>query len=154
MDVTGEQRFTSGLLRPRTPNNFEQVWSQPARQRLNFERNGNELAVVNGLGAGVKNLSYREGGIAYTLNAPLAAGERASLTVVPAKDADRLLLEIREGLKGTPLSPVKFQSVVEMQPDGAYLAIVDGSPFWDPGLEKPEESQSLHVVLGFAGGQP
>ena len=154
MDLTGEQRFTSGLLRPRTPSNFEQVWSQPARQRLNFERNGNELAVVNGLGANLRKLSYREGGIDYSLDAPLAAGERASLKVVPAKNPDPLLLQIREGLKGTPISPIKFQSIVDVQPDGSYIAIVDASPFWDPGIEKPEESGSLHVLLGFTEGQP
>ena len=154
VDLTGEQRFTSGLLDPRTPSNFEQVWSQPARQRLNFERNGNEFAVVNGLGSTLKNLSYREGGIAYALDAPVAAGERGSLRVAPAKNPDPILVEIREGIKRTPISPIKFQSVVDAQPDGSYIAIVDASPFWDPGLEKPEESGSLHVVLGFAGGQP
>jgi hypothetical protein len=154
LDLTGEQRFTSGLLRPRAPSNFEQAWAQPARQRLNFERNGNQLAVVNGLGATLKEMSYREGGLVYSLDTPLAAGERGSLKVAPARNPDPVLLEMRKGIKGTPIAEAKFHPVVEGQPDGSYIAILDASPFWDPGLDQPEESGSLHVVLGFAGGQP
>ncbi len=79
LDLTGEQKFQAGLLQARTPGNFEQITFQPARQRLNFERNGDGLSVVNGLGTTVKRLYYRDGGQMYALAKELPAGERASL---------------------------------------------------------------------------
>jgi hypothetical protein len=154
LDFTGEQRYVSGLLEPRTPSNFEQITFQPARQRLNFERNGNELSIVNGLGSTIQRLLYREGGVSYGLAEPLVAGERATLKVETKRGTDFFALGIRDGVKETPISPIKFQQVVEQQPDGSYLAVLENSPFWDSGAKNPKEAQSFHVVLGLAGGQP
>jgi len=150
VDFTGEQRFQSGLLQPRTPNNFEQIHFQPARQRLNFERNGNDLNVVNGLGANIRRLYYREGGQVYALGAALAAGERGALKISSFKGADLY----GEGLRNTPISPQKFQDIITKQPDNSYLAVLETSPFWDPGIARVREAASFHVVFGYAGDQP
>jgi hypothetical protein len=150
VDFTGEQRFRSGLLQPRAPNNFEQIRFQPARQRLNFERNGNDLSVVNGLGANIRRLYYREGGQIYALGAELHAGERGPLKVSSLKGAELY----GDSLKATPISPAKFLDVIKKQPDDSYLAVLETSPFWDPGLERVREIGSFHVVFGYAGGQP
>jgi len=150
MDFTGEQRFQSGLLQPRTPNNFEQIKFQPGRQRLSFERNGNELNVVNGLGANIRRLYYREGGQIYALGKELAAGERGTLKISTFKGPDLW----GEGLKETPISPKKFQDLVTKQPDNSYLAVLETSPFWSPGVDRVKEMGSFHLVLGYAGWQP
>jgi len=150
VDLTGEQRFTSGLLQPRSPNNFDQIRFQPARQRLNFERNGNELSVVNGLGADIRHLYYREGGQIYGLEKQLAAGERGTLKIASFKGADIY----GQGLKQTPISPAKFQQVIRSQPDNSYVAVLETSPFWDPGVERLKEAESFHFVFGYAGGLP
>jgi hypothetical protein len=154
VDFTGEQRYVAGLLEPRTPANFEQITFQPARQRLNFERNGDELSIVNGLGSTIQQLLYREAGVSYTLREPLVAGERAKLQVETKKGTDLFAMGIRDGIKNTPISPIKFQQVVEHQPNGSYLAVLENSPFWDSGAKNPKEAQSFHVVLGLAGDQP
>jgi hypothetical protein len=150
VNLTGEQRFQSGLLQPRTPNNFEQIRFQPARQRLNFERNGDELTVVNGLGANIRRLYYREGGQIYALGAELAAGERGDLEVASLKGSDLY----GEDLGQTPISPKKFLDVLKRQPDDSYLAVLETSSFWDPGMERTKEERSFHLVFGYAGGQP
>lgn len=150
VDLTNEQRFQSGLLQARTPGNFEQIEFQPARQRLSFERNGTELNVVNGLGGTVRRLFYKEGGQIYALDAQLPAGERGSLKIQPVKGADLFA----EGIKNSPISAIKFQQIVDSQSDGSYLAVLETSPFWDPGVAKAAENQSLHMVFGYAGGQP
>jgi hypothetical protein len=150
LDITGEQRFQSGLLQPRTPNNFEQIRFQPARQRLNFEHNGNDLNVVNGLGANIRRLYYREGGQIYALGAELAAGERGPLKLSSLKGQDLYA----GSLKDTTISPAKFLALVAKQPDNSYLAVLETSPFWDPGMERVREVSSFHVVFGYAGGQP
>jgi hypothetical protein len=149
VDLTGEQNFQSGLLQPRSPNNYEQIRFQPARQRLNFEHNGNELSVVNGLGANIQRLYYREGGQMYALG-ELAAGERGTLKTGSLKGKDLY----QEGLVGTPISPKKFQDLVMKQPDESYLAVLETSPFWEPGVQGAKELDSFHVVFGYAGGQP
>jgi hypothetical protein len=150
VNLSGGQDFQSGLLQARTPGNFEQVSFQPARQRLNFERNGNELAVVNGLGTTLARLYYRDGGQMYTLAEALPPGERVALKVGTVK-GNALF---SEPLKTTPIGAAKFQQVIDRQPDGAYVAVLEKSPFWDPGIAAPEETDSLHFVLGYAGGQP
>jgi hypothetical protein len=86
----------------------------------------------------------------YALAEALPAGERAPLKVGILNGSDL----IAEPLKTTPLAASKFQQVLDRQPDGTYVAVLETSPFWDPGLEKPQEAASLHFVLGFAGGQP
>jgi len=150
VDLTDEQRFQSGLLLPRTPNNFDQIRFQPARQRLNFERNGNTLTVVNGLGANIQQLYYREGGQVYGLETALAAGERGTLKAAAIKGPE----VYGQGLRETPISPAKFQRVINSQPDDSYVAVLETSPFWDPGVDRLKEERSFHFVFGYAGGQP
>jgi len=150
LDLTGEQKFQAGLLQARTPGNFEQILFQPARQRLNFERNVDGLSVVNGLGTTVKRLYYRDGAQMYALAKELPSGERASLGIEPLKGATLFA----EALKSTPLSTLKFQQVIDRQPSGSFVAVLEKSPFWDPGVAQMNEAKSFHMVLGYAGGQP
>ncbi|HET9942208.1 MAG TPA: hypothetical protein VFR05_02640, partial [Terriglobia bacterium] len=154
LDFTGEQRYTSGLLVPRTPSNFEQAMFQPARQRLNFERNGDQVSVVNGLGVPIQQLFYRDAGRTYVLSGEVAAGDRAPLKLDSSKAGIEMLRSILDNIKLTPISPIKFRQVVEQQPEGTYLALLESSPFWDPGVAKVRESESIHLVFGFPGDQP
>jgi hypothetical protein len=151
VNLTDEQRFQSGLLQPRTPNNFEQIRFQPARQRLNFERNGDELTVVNGLGANIRRLYYRQGGHVYALGSELAAGERGALKLAALKVSDVYGEDLG---KTTPISPRKFLDVIKKQPDDSYFAVLETSSFWDPGIARTQEDRSFHMVFGLAEGQP
>ena len=146
LDLTETQRFTSGLIRARTPANLEQIAFRPARERLTFETGASGMTVVNGLGATVTTLVYRVGAQVYTLTDPMPPGGRGALragalpplTVVPS---------------GLPLSS-RFQQLLLNQPDGSYLAILDRSPFLEPGVSGVIEQASFHVVLGWPEGQP
>ena len=42
----------------------------------------------------------------------------------------------------------QFDSVVTNLPDGAYLAVLDRSPFLDGGVREIDERSSFHLVLG------
>ena len=35
-----------------------------------------------------------------------------------------------------------------------YLAVLEKSPFWDPGVTDLDERSSFHLVLGYVEGQP
>ena len=150
LDLTGEQQFHAGLLQARSPSNFEQVGFRPARERLSFERAGDGISVVNGLGSTVRQLFYRYGGKTYALGDRLPAGNRAPLKIAGFRPVDLYT----EPLKNSALTPLKFQEVILSQSDGAYLAVLETSPFWDPGVATPVERQSFHLVLGYTEGLP
>jgi len=126
---------------------------QPARQRLSFESDGNQISVVNGLGGTIRQLAYREGENTYVLEAEVAAGDRAPLKL-DTKGNRPISKGVLDSLKLTPITPIKFQQVFDRQPEGTYLAVLETSPFWDPGVENVREAESLHVVFGFRGEQP
>ena len=52
-----------------------------------------------------------------------------------------------------PLS-ARFTHLFANQPEGSYVAVLERSPFWDPGVKRVEERSSFHVVFGWVGGQP
>ena len=54
---------------------------------------------------------------------------------------------------GLPLSS-RFVHLVRHQPAGSYLAVLDRSPFVEPGVAGVAEHGSFHLVLGWPGGQP
>ncbi len=146
LDLTETQQFSEGVIQARSPTNLEQIAFRPARERLSFSTEGGGTTVVNGLGATVTALIYRDGDRRYALNAPLAPGAKATLTsATPA-----LGIVVPPDL---PLS-ARFVHLVEHQPAGSYLAVLERSPFWDPGVTGVLERSSFHLVIGWPGGQP
>jgi hypothetical protein len=146
LDLTETQQFSAGVIQARSPTNLEQIAFRPARERLSFSAEGGGMTVVNGLGATVTALIYRHGDRRYALNAPLAAGAKAALTGATATAG----IVVPPGL---PLS-ARFVHLVEHQPAGSYLAVLERSPFWDPGVTGVLERGSFHLVIGWPGGQP
>jgi hypothetical protein len=149
MDFTDSQRFSSGLLDARSPTNFDQIGFGPARERLNFERTGNGLSVVNGLGSQIKQLYYRDHQQIYVLNGTLDAGGKGSL------QQGTLTTDFyKDALKAGELNPEKFRMLIDTQPNGSYLAVLEKSPFWDSGVANLQELGSFHLVYGHAGALP
>jgi hypothetical protein len=144
LDLTETQRFTSGLIRARTPTNVEQIGFRPARERLTFSRDAAGISVVNGLDATVTTLIYRDGDALYSLGRPLPAGGRDVLQRGGRRAVD---------IVPKDLFPSAVARLFDRPPDGAYLAVLDRSPFWNPGVENLDERASFHVVLGWPEGQ-
>jgi hypothetical protein len=145
LDLSESQRFGSGVIQARSPTNLEELVFRPARERLAFSPEAGGLAVVNGLGVPVAALIYRTGLTLHTLSGPLPAGGKAILktgaggaVVVPP---------------GLPLS-ARLEHLFQHVPDGAYLAVLERSPFWEPGVPSVDERGSFHLVIGWPEGQP
>jgi hypothetical protein len=146
LDLSESQRFTSGVIQARSPTNLETIGFRPARERLGFQREAGGMRVVNGLGTAIRTLIYRDGNNVYHLTRPLPPGDKGILEagapsatgVVPA---------------GLPLTS-RFEHLFANPPDGAYLAVVERSPFWNAGVPSVDERGSFHVVIGWVGGQP
>jgi hypothetical protein len=147
LDLTEAQTFSSGLIEARSPTNVEQLTFRTARERLSFSREGGGLAVVNGLGATVTALFYREGDTVSMLSGPLSAGGRATLKTAPA---GAFASVVPHGLPHT----ARISYLFEHQPAGSYLAVLDRSPFWEPGVAGVVEHDSFHLVIGWPEGQP
>jgi hypothetical protein len=151
LDLTDSQRFSNGMLQARSPSNFEEIAFGPARERLSFERNGNGFNVVNGLGSAITQLYYRDNGRIFALAGSLDAGQKGSLRPGEITGSDVYADAVKSAAS---LNSPKFQMLVDTQPNGTYLAVLEKSPFWDPGVAKLEEHSSFHLVLGYVEGQP
>jgi hypothetical protein len=146
VDLTDAQQFSAGVLQARSPTNFDQVVVRPARERLTFADAGGVMSVTNGLEADILSLVYRDGDAVYRLDKPLAAGGKQAMT----RTAATASLPLPSGLG----IPGKLLGVFQTQPSGSYLAVLDRSPFWEPGVPRLAEFGSAHVVLGWPEGQP
>ena len=145
LDLTDAQRYSGGLVQARAPTNFDQLTVRPARERLTFTRGAEGMSVVNGLDATLTHLIYRDGDAAYRLEAPVAPGGRQTLTTGTVDPAQMVPATL--ALKS------KFIDLIEQQPRDSYLAVLDRSPFWDPGVSGLVERGSFHLVLGWPQGQ-
>ena len=146
MDFSESQRFAAGVIHARSPTNLEQIVVRTARERLTFSAEPGGIRVVNGLGVGVAGVAYRTGNRVYTATAPVAPGGAAMLTTAGGPVAEMVPRDL-------PLSG-RIAHLFANQPEGSYLAIVDRSPFWEPGVPRVEERGSFHLVIGWPGGQP
>ena len=140
------QRYSSGLIQARSPTNLEAIAFRPARERLSFNVEGTVIGVVNGLDSNISTLVYRTGNTRYSLTGPLPAGGRGVLQ----PDGRPGGLAVPTDL---PLS-ARFAHLFANQPEGSYLAILDRSPFWEPGVSDVDERNSFHLLIGWPGGQP
>jgi hypothetical protein len=146
LDLTEAQRFSSGVIQARSPANFEQIAVRPARERLSFSRDASGIGVVNGLGATVTVLLYRADQTLYTLAGPLPPGGRATLTAGGRAPVNLVPSDIPQA--------TRLLHLLENQPEGTYLAVLERSPFWDPGVSAITERGSFHLVIGWPEGQP
>jgi hypothetical protein len=144
LDLSDTQRFQSGLLNARMPTNVETIAFRPARERLQFIREGDRLAVVNGLGATITKLVYRAGDEVLAISEPLLPGERALLATS----------QITEPLGSLTGQALRIERIVEQQTAPFYLAVLERSPFWEPGVADVIERDSVHAVLGSLEAKP
>src|SRR5262249_52269296 len=126
MDLSETQSFTSGVLQARTPTNFEEILSRPARERLTFTHEQGGLSVTNGLEARISVLLYKDGDTLSRLTGPLASGSKQTLSNAP--------LEAGALLPANVSIPSRFVDLIQNQPRGSYLAVLDRSPFWETGV--------------------
>ena len=146
LDLTEAQRFAAGVIQARSPANLETIGFRPARERLGFEREGDAISVVNGLGVTIRALIYRVGETVYRLPDPLLPGHKGILTAGAGRAADIVPT-------GLPLSS-RFEHLFNHPPGGSYLAVLERSPFWNAGVSALDERDSFHVVIGWIEGQP
>jgi hypothetical protein len=145
LDLTDAQRFTAGIIEARSPTNLESIAFRSARERLTFTREAAGLSVVNGLGATVTALLYRAENTVYSLASALPPGGKAILRVGGVDSRTVVPSDL-------PVSS-RLEYLVDHQPAGSYLAVLEHSPFWDAGISRVTERGSFHLVIGWPEGQ-
>jgi hypothetical protein len=130
LDLTEAQRYPVGVIQARSPTN----------------RGPGGLSVVNGLGTTMTMLLYRDGDTVYRTAGPVGNGARADLQAAAVDASTIVPADLPQASRLTYL--------VENQPRGSYLAVLESSPFWEPGVSGVGERGSFHLVIGWPDGQP
>ena len=156
IDLGDTQHLVSGWIIARVPSHFQvRKPAKTVRERLNFRTNSNGIEVVNGLGAKVVEVVYADGvGQVYTAG-PIAAGETATMN----KSTDRASAGPggwRTLYAGEWVGPggsigQATRSATKLLRPGTYVAVLDGEPFLESGLDKPTSRESESVVIGYVG---
>jgi hypothetical protein len=159
VDWTQSQHLQRGWITARVPAQFYLRKSETRRERLQLETAGNQLIIVNGLGANIKSLwladrsgrVYHAGVVDAGQKAPLASMTRMAKT---GSDSGPEAFEKRIGF-AVELPSANFDPADFLRP-GSYIAELDRNPFLENGLGakvKPERLRSSAVVYGILEGR-
>jgi hypothetical protein len=153
MDVSNDQHLVSGWVTARVPAFFIFRRSEVRRERLSVRATADgRLAVVNGLGAALRQLWVADrAGRIHRADA-LEAGaqvtlEDAGLRAAGQADSLRNLYRAHDWLaqlKYVETHPAEFLT------PGAYLAVLDASPFVEPGLSEVKERKGRTLIYGLS----
>ncbi len=151
MDYSNDQHLVSGWVTARVPTYFKFRKSETRRERLTIRTPANgRVSVVNGLGAAIRQIWYADRtGKVHTVEA-IEAGAQATLDDAGLKasgSADSLRNLYRshdwlERMKYAEGHPAEFLT------PGAYLAVLDASPFVESGLSDVKERKARTLVYG------
>lgn len=138
--------FGGDYLPVRTP--IEQVFvvDRAARERVELERSGGVVSVVNGLGTRIERLVLHDfDGSRWRASSAIAPGAAAQLERLAADDTG--LDHELDGAVERTFAGVSVGALGAL-PRGAYAAELESSPFLDAGGIAYEERAHAHFVAG------
>lgn len=161
LDWTRDQHLDSGWITARVPAHFQLRKYEKRRERLEM-RFGSEPSVLNGLGADIRKLLIynRQGRMMYSAG-PVPAGKRGSLK--RSSRGERGSLKSNSRRKRTHPYFQRLRSVyrdfswkesdiikgrVAVFDSYSYIAIMEGNPFLEKGLEEPDNLKEETIVFG------
>jgi hypothetical protein len=148
LDWSSGQRLDGGWVRSRIPAVFFLRKSESRRERLKVIRSAGKLEVVNGLGAGIKELVLVDfNGQRYHSSATIAPGAKSELTLVGGKNKED---SIRDSLRNLFLNP--WFNGLNSWPVGVkageYAAKLEHTPFLENGIGSCGKLTESSVVVG------
>jgi hypothetical protein len=155
MDWTQAQNLERGWVSARVPAYFHLRKSETRRERIEIEHNGNELSIVNGLGADISRLWLAdESGNVFIIMENVGAGKKAKLS--PFHDYSKV--SGRLGPKGlfkelgyTVQAHSEGRNTADFLVPGSYVAELKENPFFEKALNgktKPASAQGNSLVFG------
>ena len=154
VDWTDGQNLATGWVSARVPALFKVRNSQTSRRRLTVSRSvsSDGLVIVNGLGCSIKKLWLAdEQGMIYS-GSEIAAGAEVSL----ASSGDRAAgsaQALRESFTANWLGQIDdfAKKPAKRLVAGSYIAVLDGAPFIEQGLDGAKIRNDVSVVYGIIG---
>lgn len=154
VDWTQSQHFQRGWVSARVPAYFHLRKSESRRERLQVVQDGENLSVINGLGASVKTLWFADANGKIYEAGNLAAGQKVGLSLsktppTPVKKSGAIELFRDLGFTANP-ALLKADAGKYLLPN-TYLAVLDGNPFIENALgsaASPKRTRTAGVVFG------
>jgi hypothetical protein len=153
IDWTQGQHLAHGWVTARVPAHFAIRSSETRRERLSVRREADgKLSLLNGLGVNIKKVTVAdEKGLLYVA-ADVPAGERAKLERGTNRITGQYLRSWREEIyknsDWTNAATLAQRRPPDFLGPRMYVAVVDGSPFHEQGLQGATVRNTESVVLG------
>lgn len=148
MDWTVDQHLTSGWVTARVPAQFMVRKSETRRERLQVTRDeAGDVVAVNGLGAPITKLAVAdETGAVYEAQ-DVAPGAKVTLAKASWQASGRYSVRgiyLQQWTSGM----VSARDPATLLAPMTYVAVLDGAPFIERGLERVKKMRSEAVVYG------
>jgi hypothetical protein len=146
------QHLASGWITARIPAHFMIRKSEQRRERVRVRKEDDgTLSAVNGLGADIRELYVGDEQARIWHAGAIAAGAETALSLVPglkARDAPTHLRDVyyAQGWLTQARNVIEHPTAGVVK--GCYLALLDRSPFLEPGLDAAEPRPDCSVVFG------
>ncbi len=151
VDWTSDQHLASEWITARVPAYFKFRKSETRRERLTVrEEADGSVGIVNGLGAGIRQLWWADGkGDIYTAT-NIPAGAESKLTAINLKatvNAVRLRDVFLEDDWLGEFNTIEVNPRMSLR-SNSYIAVLDASPFVEEGLRDVKTRKAKTLVYG------
>ena len=150
IELSKGQHFQSGWLQARMPAHFAIRKSESRRERVQIEKQADgSMAAVNGLGAKIEMLSFKDSNGTLWVATELDAGSKAVMNVESRPEGARNREVFRSLYQHGSWMKGSAQSLQQKDlPPGSYQAVLETTPFMDSGLKGRAKYQTGSVVFG------
>ncbi len=150
LELSQSQHLVRGWITARVPAHFALRKSETRRERLQVQRlPDGRVTVLNGLGADIQTLWFRdEKGLLFN-GVGLKAGQNVPLQPVPGETfgAPTSLSALYQGSWVVAHDTLISNTQGQLRPN-TYLAVLAEAPFIETGLAKPGKAPARQTIIG------
>lgn len=158
MSISKDQHLTTGWISSRLPAHFRLRKSEQRRERLNINVVEGKVQGVNGLGADVKKVFYRDQQNNVYFAENIVAGASFNMTKVNGYEKDpykQLHSELENFIhdgRWYKIQSKKLEAWIKFLEPGMYVLEMDASPFVEEALQGVDIKKEYSLVLGSKEG--
>lgn len=153
VDWTRDQHLASDWVSARVPAPFLLRKSERRRERVEITRTDGGLAVVNGLGADIRNLWVADGDGKVYAASGISMGKQITLSAAEknlrAPSVANRLASFYAGANWQVSAVAPSNAPAQLLAPGTYVALLDSCPFMEKALSGKARENTRSVILGF-----
>jgi len=150
LELSQSQHLTRGWVTARVPAHFALRKSETRRERLQVQRlPDGRVSVLNGLGADIQTLWFRDDKGRLFKGEGLKAGQNVALQTEKGEafNTGSSLGALYQGSWGAAHDALMTGPANQIRPN-AYLAVMATAPFIETGLAKPGNARARQTIIG------